>query len=181
MHSLILKRSYLSAWVKIAGVLLFATLTAISARINVWLPFSPVPLTLQTLVVVLSGFVLGSKRGALAMFVYLQAVLLGMPATASALGGPAALLGPTAGYLWSFPVAAFVAGWLDRQITDQRLIGHALGGVAALAVIYLIGVAWLSGFVGGWAPAWKLGVVPFILADLAKVLLATATLSVRRR
>ena len=180
MHSLVLRRIKLSLSVQVLGVLLFAALTAISARATVWLPFSPVPLTLQVLVVVLSGLVLGSRAGALAQVLYLQAVLLGMPATASALGGPAALVGPTAGYLLAFPVAALLAGWMAQRPGGSRFLRRALGGLAALAVIYVGGTAWLSFFVGGLAQAWALGVVPFIAADLAKVLLATAALSVRR-
>jgi len=162
-------------------VLLFSALTAISARATVWLPFSPVPLTLQVLVVLLSGFVLGSKAGALAQLLYLQAVLWGMPATASALGGPLAFLGHTAGYLWSFPVAAFVAGWLAHREGRWRFLRLLLAGLAALVVVYALGAAWLSHFVGGLTQAWMLGVAPFALADLAKVLLATAALSLRSR
>lgn len=181
MHSLTLKRSSLATCAQLVGALLFAVLTVISARTSIWLPFSPVPLTLQVLVVVLSGFVLGSKAGALAQLFYLQAVLLGAPATASAMAGPAALLGPTAGYLWAFPVGAFVAGWLARGVIGYQILGRALGGLAALAIIYVMGGAWLSCFVGGLAQAWNLGIAPFVVADLAKVILAAAAFSVRIR
>ncbi len=181
MYSLVLRRTKVALWVQIIGVLLFAVLTAISARARVWLPSSPVPLTLQVMVVVLGGLVLGSKAGAWAQLLYLQAVLLGIPATASGLGGPLALVGPTAGYLWSFPLAAFLAGWVAGQVGSRPLLGRMLGGLAALAIVYVVGAAWLSFYVGGLATAWKLGVAPFVVADLAKVLLAAAALSVRRR
>jgi len=181
MNTWTLKRANLDTWGRIAGVLGVVTLMAISARVSIWLPFSPVPLTLQVLVVVLSGFALGSRRGALAQLLYLQAILFGAPASASAVVGPAALVGPTAGYLWSFPIAAFLAGWMANRVVGKPSVNRVLGGLAALAVIYVMGMAWLSRFAGGWAQAWQWGGAPFVIADLAKILLAAAVLSTRGR
>lgn len=180
MYSLTAKRTNLALWTKVLGVLLFATATAASARMSVLLPFSPVPLTLQVLVVVLSGLVLGAKGGLAAQMLYLQAILLGAPLTASGLGGPAAFLAPTAGYLWAFPVAAALAGWLSQQ-TTRRTLWRVAGGLGAMAVIYALGMAWLAHFVGGVANAFKLGVLPFVGADLLKVVIATGALSLRRK
>ncbi len=176
-----LQRANASVWLRVLGVALFAVATALSARLSVLLPFSPVPLTLQVLVVVLAGLTLGARDGALSQLVYLQAILLGAPYTASGLGGPAAFVAPTAGYLLAFPVAACVAGWLSHRATRLQAAWRATGGLAALAIIYAGGLAWLSLLTGNLATAWKLGVAPFILADLAKVTLAVAALSVRRR
>ncbi|MBC7239229.1 MAG: biotin transporter BioY [Chloroflexi bacterium] len=161
------------------GTALFAVATALSAQVRVFLPFSPVPLTLQVVMVVLSGFVLGPWGALAAQTAYLQAIALGAPYTASGLSGLAAFASPTAGYLLSFPLAAFVAGWLSRR-ASHPVAWRALGGLAALAIIYLSGMAWLSAFVGGLGAAWKLGVAPFILADLLKVTIAVAALSARR-
>jgi len=176
-----LQRANASVWVRVLGVALFAVATALSARLSVLLPFSPVPLTLQVLVVVLAGLALGARDGALAQVVYLQAILLGAPYTASGLGGPAAFVAPTAGYLLAFPVAAFAAGWLSHRSARWQVAWRTLGGLAALAIIYAGGLTWLSVFTGNLATAWKLGVAPFVMADLAKVTLAVAALSARRR
>ncbi len=181
MQSLTLRRTNTAVWIKALGVALFAVATALSARISVRLPFSPVPLTLQTLVVLLSGFVLGVEGGVLAQVVYLQAILLGAPMTAAGLAGPAALLSPTGGYLMAFPVAAGVAGYCSRRATLPGVVAHALGGVAGMAAIYAAGAAWLSVYTGSLATAWKLGVAPFVGADLLKMVLASAMLSLKRR
>jgi biotin transport system substrate-specific component len=137
-------------------------------------------LTLQVLAVVLSGLVLGAWGGLIAQALYLQAILLGAPLTAAGLAGPMAFLSPTAGYLLAFPLAAAIAGWLSHRPASPRPLWRALGGIAALAVIYVLGMIWLSGFVGGLQGAWTLGVAPFIGADALKVVVATAVLSVRK-
>lgn len=181
MHALTLNRLHQSTWARVLAALVFAVATAVSARVSVPLPFSPVPLTLQVLVVVLSGYALGAWGGLLAQGLYLQAVLLGAPLTASGLGGPAALVGPTAGYLIAFPVAAFAAGWLSRRGRRFRALWRLAGGMAAVVVIHAGGAAWLSGYVGGLERAWALGVVPFIGVDALKVVIASALLSLHNR
>ncbi|MHB1294739.1 MAG: biotin transporter BioY [Anaerolineae bacterium] len=181
MYSLVIRRTNLAFWTKALAVVLFAVATAISARVSVLLPFSPVPLTLQVLVVVLSGLVLGPRSALAAQALYLQAILLGAPIAASGLGGPAAFATPTAGYLLSFPLAAAAAGWLSERGETMRPLRRALGGLCALAIIYAAGAAWLAAYVGGLANAWKVGVLPFVGADALKLTLATALLSVRRR
>ncbi len=179
MLTLSLPRVTPSTWAKAAGVLLFATITALSARFTVVLPFTPVPLTLQVLAVVLGGLVLGARGGFLAQALYLQAILLGAPLTAYGLGGPAALLSPTAGYLLAFPIAA-AAGWIAERSTARGRARLALGGLAALAVIYALGTAWLSVSVG-IGNAWALGVAPFLAADAMKVIIAGGAVSLARR
>lgn len=181
MHALTLNRLSESSWARVLAALVFAVATAVSARVSVLLPFSPVPLTLQVLVVVASGYVLGAWGGLLAQGLYLQAIVLGAPLTASGLGGPAAFVAPTAGYLVAFPVAAFLAGWVSRRGERFPSVWRIAGGLAAVAVIYAGGMAWLSGFVGGLGQAWVLGVIPFIGADALKVTIAAAALSLRGR
>ncbi len=181
MLSRAIARTQDSTLIRVAGILLFAVVTAISAQVRVLLPFSPVPLTLQVLVVLLSGFVLGARGGLLAQLAYLQAILLGAPLAGSGLGGVAAFVAPSAGYLWAFPVAAFLAGWLAERPGRWATLRRTAGGLAGLAVIYLSGALWLSGFVGGLGAAWRLGVAPFALADLLKLTLALAALSLRKR
>ncbi|MGQ9584721.1 MAG: biotin transporter BioY [Anaerolineae bacterium] len=161
-----------------AGAFLFGALTALAARVVVPIPGTPVPLTLQVLAVLLAGLVLGGERGALSQLLYLGAGLMGLPVFASGVG-PATLFGPTGGYLLAFPVAAFVAGRLSHWL--NHLPGRLLATLSGVAVIYAGGMAWLTLWLGmaegSWgvatlARAWRLGVLPFILVDLAKGVLA---------
>ena len=94
----------------------FATLTALGAQIAVRLPFSPVPATLQVLMVIVTGLALGSRRGFTSMVAYLTAGALGLPVFAGGNGGLVYLFGPTGGYLLAFPVAAFVAGRVSERL-----------------------------------------------------------------
>ena len=158
-------------WRTIAAVITFAAVTALTARITIFLPLTPVPITLQTLAVVLSGLVLGARGGALAQLVYLGLLAAGLPVDAKGLG-PAALFGPTAGYLLGFVPAAFVTGWLAERLTRPRWGGHFVAALAGMMMIYLVGASWLAAMLGSWQQAWVLGVVPFILGDLLKAILA---------
>lgn len=181
MHSLTLPRVRYTTAARVLGVLLFAAATALSARVAVPLPFSPVPLTLQVLVVILSGLVLGPYGALAAQALYLQAILLGAPLTAYGLAGPAAFLSPTAGYLYAFPAAAALAGWIAQRSALPSVVRRGLAAGAALTVIYAGGMAWLIPYVGGVANAWRLGVVPFVGADALKMLIAVAALSLGDR
>lgn len=181
MRSLTVRRINVSIWLKVLGVALFAVATAVSARISVALPFSPVPITLQVLAVVLTGFVLGPRDGFIAQALYLKAILLGAPWTTGGLSGPAAFMAPTGGYLLAFPLAAALAGWLAHHPGSPKPLWRALGGMSALAVIYALGMGWLSVYVGGLGDAWRLGVAPFVGVDALKVTIAVAALSLRDR
>jgi biotin transport system substrate-specific component len=156
--------------VRLIGVALFVVFTALTARVTIPLPFTPVPITLQVMAVLLAGLVLGPRAGAASQLVYLAAIAAGLPLDARA-SGAAALAGPTAGYLIGFVPAAFVTGWLAQKLSATRA-SRFLASLAGVAVIYTVGVAWLTPMVGGLGPAWALGVAPFILVDLGKALVA---------
>jgi biotin transport system substrate-specific component len=158
-------------WRSIAAISIFAILTALSAKITIYLPFTPVPITMQTLVVVLSGLVLGSQGGALAQLGYLGMIAVGLPVDANSLG-VAAFFGPTAGYLIGFVPAAFVAGWLAERFARQSWWGNFVAAIAGALVIYAVGASWLAVMLGSWQTAWTVGVVPFILLDLGKAAIA---------
>lgn len=147
------------------GAIVFATATALSAKVQVILPGTPVPFTFQPLLVLLSGALLGSRLGAASQVLYLAAGALGVPAFAFG-GGAAYLLGPTGGYLLAYPLAAAVVGGL-AGIGIFRVL---LAMLAGLAVIYTGGVAWLAALYGSGAVL-ALGLAPFVLADLVKVAL----------
>lgn len=157
-------------WLRLAAILVFTAITALAARVTIHLPFTPVPVTLQTLAVVLSGLVLGARGGASAQLVYLGLIAAGLPFDANGLG-PASFFGPTAGYLLGFVPAAFVAGWLIQFLPRRRWANFA-AAVAGMLLIYLVGAGWLAAFLGNWRGAWAGGVLPFILPDLAKALIA---------
>jgi biotin transport system substrate-specific component len=157
----------------VVSIIFFAALTALTARVVVPLPFTPVPITLQVLAVLLSGLVLGARGGAASQIAYLTGILVGLPLSASGAGGPGVFLGPTAGYLLAFAPAAFVAGLAAGKGTS--FLHQLVASLAAVLVIYLGGTAWLSVWLGGnVAKAWQLGVVPFVLVDLAKAIVAAA-------
>lgn len=156
---------------RLAAVAVFTLLTALAARVTI--EVGVVPFTLQVLVVLLSGLVLGARDGALSQAAYVALVAAGLPLDARGLG-TAALFGPTGGYLLGFIAAAGVAGLLVER-GAARLWRRWLAGVAGLAVLYLCGVAHLKLFTGmDWAAAWTAGAAPFLLADLVKAVLAAA-------
>lgn len=158
--------------------LTFTVLTACLAQAAVRLPFTPVPVTLQVLGVILSGLVLGSRLGALAQLQYLALGLAGAPVFAGAMGGPAVLLGPSGGYLPGFVAGAFLTGWLFERCPRPSIRNGFYAGMVGVAGIYICGAAWLSVWltlVGTASPAvaaWIMGVLPFIGLDAVKVTLA---------
>jgi biotin transport system substrate-specific component len=152
-----------------------SAIIAIAAQIAIPLPFTPVPLTLQPLAVILVGVALGATRGAAAAALYLLEGLSGLPVFALGHGGPAALLGPTAGYLYSYPFAAWVAGFVSQRGWGSSIMRSISGMLLSLAVIYAGGFAWLAALMGPGA-AFAAGIVPFIVADAVKVALGAALL-----
>ncbi len=147
---------------------------ALLSQVRVQVGFSPVPITAQTLAVLLVGATLGSRRGALAMLTYLAEGAMGLPVFAGA-GGAARLVGPTGGYLVGFVVAAFIVGWLAEHGWDRRPITTALAMLAGTAAIYLFGVSWLAILMGS-DKALTLGLYPFLVGDALKLVLAMALL-----
>jgi biotin transport system substrate-specific component len=168
----------------LAAILLFAALTALTARITIPLPFTVVPITLQTLAVLLSGLVLGSRAGALGQLAYLAAIAAGLPLSANGLGGLAAFATPTAGYLVAFVPAAFVAGNLAEHRDASALpsfVVTMLAAIAGMLVIYVGGVAWLTFVVGDFKVALQQGILPFIGVDLCKAAVAALVANSGRR
>jgi len=148
---------------------------ALSAQVAIHLPFSPVPITAQTLAVLLVGVLLGSRRGGAALLAYLAEGAAGMPVFAGGTGGAAVLSGPTGGYLLGFVVAATVTGVLAERGWDRRAVTALAAMALGNLVIYAFGLIWLSTFVGA-GRVLDLGLWPFVPGDLAKLALATALL-----
>ena len=153
-------------------------IVALSARVVVPVPFSPVPMTLQPLAVLVVGGLLGAAAGAGALLLYLGLGILGLPVFAAGGSGLAHLLGPTGGYLLSFPVAAGVTGALAGRISGAPGAGSVLrvllACALAMAIIHAGGVAQLALLGGDPALAFRVGFVPFLTGDLLKIGLAAA-------
>lgn len=164
-------------------VSLFAAIVAVLSQIAVPLPFTPVPVTLQPLAVFLTGAVLGSRRGALALSVYVFMGAAGMPVFAQGEAGLPVLLGPKGGYLFGFILTAFIIGKLVEWMKQPSAWQMALAMIAGMAVYYLTGWAQLKIVLGlPWGKAFVAGVVPFLPLDLMKALFAAYLgASVRRR
>ncbi|MDB2424344.1 biotin transporter BioY [Litoricolaceae bacterium] len=157
-------------------VLAGSMVLTLSAKVQV--PFYPVPMTLQTLVVLLIGVAFGWRMGFATVLAYLAQGAMGLPVFAGTPEKGLGLLymaGPTGGYLVGFALAAAVTGWLAERGLDRSAIGTAVAMVAGNVVIYACGLVWLSNFVG-MERAVAFGMTPFLFGDLVKVALATATL-----
>ena len=157
---------------RLLGIAVGAVVVAAAAQAAVPVPFSPVPMTLQPLAVLVVGGVLGAASGVAALVTYLTLGVLGLPVFAGGSSGVLHLLGPTGGYLLAFPVAAGVVGALSRPGAGvlRVLLACALG----MVVIHLGGVAQLALLGGDPALAFRVGFVPFLTGDLLKVGLAAA-------
>ena len=151
--------------------LIGSILLAISAKIKI--PFYPVPMTMQTLVVLIIGIGFGWKLGVATIMLYLFEGIVGLPVfsgTPEKGIGLVYFTGPTMGYLIGFLVAAFLAGKFNF---DNNLIKNFLKLIFATSFIYILGMLWLGELIGWDKPIFKLGAQPFLLAELFKILLVT--------
>ena len=158
-------------------VIAFSLVTAACAQISIPLPFSPVPITGQTFAVLLSGAVMGWRRAFVSQLAYLAEGVAGFPVFADGTGTILHLVGPSGGFLLSFPLAAAVVGYLAEQGVGRS--GWKLAGalVSGDVIILLAGSAWLRLlFHVRFAQAWVWGFYPFPIADIAKVALVGWTL-----
>jgi len=160
---------------EVALILGGSLLIALSAQLQINLPFSPVPITGQTFAVLLLGALYGSRRGPATVVTYLALGAIGLPVFAGGAFGVARLVGPTAGYLVGFIVAAFVVGLLSERGWDRKPWSTAASMIIGNGIIYLAGVLWLSRFVG-WQAVLSTGFLPFLAGDALKIALATVML-----
>lgn len=156
-------------------ILILGGAVALAVLAQIQIPLVPVPVTGQTFGVLLIGALLGSRRGALSVLSYLALGAAGLPVFAGLAAGSSHFVGPTAGYLLGFVLAAWLVGWLAERGWDRRIHTTALAMLIGTVVIYLPGIAWLSTF-AGWGQVLQLGVFPFLLGDALKVALAALAL-----
>lgn len=149
---------------------------ALCAKITIYLPFSPVPITGQTLAVLMVGALLGSRRGAACLLTYLAEGVAGLPIFAvGETSGLARLMGPTGGYLVGFVVAAYLTGLLAERGWDRRVGTTILAMLIGNSTLYVFGLRWLAVFVG-IQRALPLGLYPFVPGDLLKLAIAAMLL-----
>lgn len=170
------ERTKIAAFLEISAVI---GLTALSAQVAFYLPFTPVPITMQTFVILLSSAAVGAQRAAIAQFFYLALALVGLPIMADGQGGLNAIYGATSGYLVGFIFASALVGYLAKVLPTTNLknvfIGYAVGSVT----IYFFGATGLMIY-ADLSPmsAISAGILPFILGDVLKALAASATLPI---
>ena len=164
-----LKQSKLLKYVFLA--LIGSIILAISSKIKI--PFYPVPMTMQTLIVLIIGIGFGWKLGLATISLYLFEGIIGLPVFSGSPEKGVGLIyftGPTMGYLLGFLVAVYVSG---KFIYDNNLVKNFFKLLLATSFIYILGMAWLGSLIGWEKPIFKLGAQPFLLAELLKILIAT--------
>jgi len=158
---------------------------AVCAHVSLPLPFTPVPITLQTFAVVLVGMLLGPTAGFAAMLAYLAEGASGFPVfSPHGPGGLAQLLGPTGGFLFSYPAAAAIAGWVVRgkRVIPSRFALAATAGVLSSVVVFSLGAGWLMLCAHNSASlAWHMAVAPFLPGDAVKIVAAASIFSSLQR
>lgn len=166
--------------IAIAGAAGFVLALAAASQVAIPIPGTPVPVTLQPMVVVLSGMMLGPTLGFASMVTYLALGALGLPVFAP-MGAPGVLrlLGPTGGYLIAFPFAAFAAGYVAQRF--PRLAGRWAGAMLGMVVIFVGGITQLMIITGNAGQALALGITPFAAFDILKALVAAVVARPRSR
>lgn len=149
-------------------VLSFAVLTGIAAKLKIEIGL--VPITMQTLIVLLTGALLGAKKGVLSQIIYLSMGLAGFPWFARG-GGIGYIMSPTFGYIIGFVLAAYFVGWLCEKGFDRKIETAILAMLIGNIALYIPGLFWLARIIG-FDKALAVGFYPFILGDLLKLLLA---------
>ncbi len=165
-----------SMWtgVQALSVVFVTVLTATAAQMSFPLPFTPVPFTIQPMIVLIGAAALGSRLGALSQVLYLMLGIAGLPVFAFSPELPQGvlrLMGPTGGYLMAYPLAAFVTGLLAERGLDRRYLTSILAMAAGLSVIFAGGVMWLASGIGMGA-ALAIGLYPFVIVDVVKIVAA---------
>lgn len=173
-----LLRPWSGTWVRDAALITGAVvLTALLAQVSIPVPGSPVPVTGQTLAVVLVGTTMGMRRGTMAMAAYLLVGVVGAPVFSGATSGTAVLLGASGGYLMGFLLAAALMGWAAQRGWDRTPLRMLALGLIGQIAIFGIGVPWLA-IVAGYGPAEAIaaGFTPFLVGGVIKGLIAAAVL-----
>lgn len=168
------EKTKVSAVVEISAMV---ALTALGAQMAIYLPFTPVPITMQTFVILLGAAALGAQRAAISQIIYLLLAIAGLPILADGKGGLSAIFGATSGYLLGFIFASLLVGHLANRYSTNRIknvfISYLLGSI----VIYFLGALGLIIYLDmSVFSAIMLGITPFIIGDLFKAIVASLLL-----
>jgi biotin transport system substrate-specific component len=158
------------------GLLMLIGSLFLAACAQLQVPLQPVPITMQTFGVLLLGMAYGSRLGAATVALYLAEGAIGLPVFAEFKGGLPVLMGPTGGYLFGFVIAAWLVGALAERGWDRSIHRTALAMLFGNIVLYIPGLIWLAGFVGGAKEAIQFGLAPFWIGDILKLALAAVLL-----
>ena len=169
LDSLMTPSAAKSATTKAALVVFGSLLLAVSAQFKI--PLYPVPVTGQTLAVLLIGMTYGLRLGGITMAVYLLEGALGLPVFAGGAAGMAVLMGPTGGYLFGFLLAGVAMGFLAERGMGRTVVSTIAAMAIGNFVIYLCGALWLANFIG-FGQAIAAGVLPFLYGDMLKLVVA---------
>lgn len=179
----VLKKS-LRLSIDVSTILLFSLLIALASQFELILPFSPVPITLQTLAVMATGLILGRIKGSFAVLAYITEGALGLPFFAGGSSGIKHILGPTGGYLLGFVLCAYFCGYLKEKGFVDSYLKLFSGLILASIPIFFFGLLQLSFFIPN-GMVFKVGFYPFILGDILKITLLSLTFpllrSIRKR
>ncbi len=143
------------------------------------IPTQPIPITMQTYAVIVIGALFGARLGCITVMAWLAEAAIGLPVLANGAAGAHLFLGPSAGYLFSFPVIAWLTGWFADRKLDSNIMSSFAVMLGANAINLALGVLWLATFIG-WRGAFLGGFTPFWIGGLAKAFLATGTLVLLR-
>ena len=158
------------------GILSLAGSALITLCAQVSVPFYPVPMTMQTFAVILIGLTYGWRLGGITVALYLIEGSIGLPVFAGGKGGMIVLMGPTAGYLYGFFLAAVACGWFAERGFDRSYFKLIVPLLVGNILLYTSGLIWLGNFIGWDKPVLDLGLYPFIPGDLLKITLAVVLL-----
>ncbi len=187
--------------IKLTFSIIFALLMVVSANSFIYLPFTPVPVTMQVLTVIFSALMLGGPWALTSQLLYISMGLAGLPVFAGFKSGLMVLTGPTAGYIIGFAVAAYFCGFLYQNMNSKNRLSKnnsllagfssSIAGVLIISIIYLFGFVHLFGFISPLFPGysvsdlmlktWKSGIEPFIIVDLLKVLIVINVLELGKK
>ena len=174
------EKSISSKTTNIIVILLASALIGVSAQLSIVLPFSPVPITGQTIIILLMGVLLGKERATAAVGMYILQGAAGLPVFAGGKSGLLTLVGPTGGYLVGFLGAVYVVGILSELRHDNSISYTVFSLIIGNVIIYAFGLIWLVRFVGE-SQALSLGFYPFIVGDIVKIFIGVLVLTASQK